>query len=101
MITLESINAINQQYLQRMNEIEVMKVQTKRVPDDIEFKQKVAEIMRDRPIMWVECRNCSGEGRIGKKDGQTVRDCPECDGTGEVPVYADDGLEVFQDTKEE
>lgn len=61
------------------------------------FLKEVKYRMRDRPVTMIPCPNCSGEGRIGRKDGQVVRDCPRCDGTGEIPVYVDEGLEVYHE----
>jgi DnaJ-class molecular chaperone len=49
----------------------------------------------DLKVSWIPCSNCSGDGRIGKKDGEVVRDCPLCLGTGEIPIREDDGLECF------
>jgi DnaJ-class molecular chaperone len=49
----------------------------------------------DLKVSWIPCSNCDGDGRIGKKDGEVVRDCPLCLGTGEIPIREDDGLECF------
>ena len=51
----------------------------------------------DLKVSWIPCSNCSGDGRIGKKDGEVVRDCPRCEGTGEIPVRVDEGLDCFED----
>jgi DnaJ-class molecular chaperone len=50
----------------------------------------------DLKVSWIPCSNCSGDGRIGKKDGEVVRDCPLCLGTGEIPIREDEGLECFE-----
>jgi DnaJ-class molecular chaperone len=51
----------------------------------------------NREVFNIDCPNCSGDGRIGKKDGEVVRDCPRCEGTGEIPIREDDGLDCFED----
>ena len=50
----------------------------------------------DLKVSWIPCSNCDGDGRIGKKDGEVLRDCPLCLGTGEIPIREDDGLECFE-----
>lgn len=58
------------------------------------------ETNMNREVFNMPCPYCSGDGCIGKKDGEVVRVCPHCDGTGEIPVNADEGLEIFESTIE-
>ena len=60
---------------------------------ELSFKKAFFEVMHTR---WQSCPNCSGEGVIGRNDGEEVRNCPMCNGTGEIEVREDEGLEVFK-----
>ena len=112
MITLEAINQINQQYLQRMNEIEAMKVQESR---SAKFARQAGALLStdESPAIAtiVRCDDCGGTG-YQKQDcecypfnpngcalcdykGWTKIPCPTCKEQGEVLMYKNGKVEAL------
>ena len=107
MLTIETINAINEQYLQRMNEIEAMKLQNETKAQ--KFARQARDLL-DLEATIIHCPDCDN-GYVRDKSchcSPNPAGCPDCDytgylktrcelckGEGEVLMHNDGRIEVL------
>ncbi len=54
----------------------------------------MAKVELERADLWDECSSCSGSGSYHYEAKDVMRDCPVCDGEGEVP--SEFGLAIIE-----